>query len=94
MLGKRNRRAGAFSICHATVLAGFIVLAQVLGLGTADHKVHLSDSQSGHPSVPAQVCLPQGGGADAVGSCAVLMKATHKGATAIGIVVWSHGTRL
>jgi hypothetical protein len=94
MLGKRNRRAGAFSICHATVLVGFIVLAQVLGLGAADHKVHVSDSESRHPTMPTQVCLLQGGGADVVGSCAVLMKATHKSVAPIGIVVWTNGTEL
>lgn len=94
MLGKRNRRAGAFSLCHATVLAGCIALAQALGLGTVDHKVHLSQNDSRHLSVPAQVCLLYGGGSDAVGSCAVLMKATHKGVPPFRIVVWSHGTPL
>lgn len=96
MLGKRNRRARAFSICHATVLAGFIVLAQVLGLGASDHELRLSGSDTVGPLERAGIhrCSPALETGHTLESCAFVIKASQDGAGTVGVMIWRFGVRL
>jgi hypothetical protein len=58
MLRKRNRRVKVFSTCHAALLAAFIVLAQIMGLGSAHKEAQYSDRDTITPSAtpPYQQC--------------------------------------
>ena len=66
MLGKRNRRAKGFSTCHAVLLAAFIVLSQVLGLGNHERdfqgaaEADQSNSLAGSITVTVTEVLPNG----------------------------------
>jgi hypothetical protein len=96
MLGKRNRRAQAFSTCHAVLLAAFIVLAQLLGLGASDHGFQVSGQDVIDPlgATPVYGC---GEGSDSVGQvepCTLLLRATQDTSGSVGIVIWQFGARL
>ena len=96
MLGKRNRRARAFSNCHATVLAGFILLAYALGMGSRDHGPRLSEFGTVAPFKQSDLdrCSPANEMDDTLESCAFLIKVTIDGAATGTAVILRFGVRL
>lgn len=96
MLGKRNQRAGAFSICHATVLAGFIVLSQVLGMGASDHDLRLSGADTFGPfeRTGIQPCSSAFDTGHSLESCSFVIKAAQGSTGTVGVVIWRFGVRL
>jgi hypothetical protein len=96
MLGKRNHRARAFSICHATVLAGFIVLSQVLGMGASDHELRLSGSETVGPLERTGIhrCSSAYDTGHSFEPCGFVIKAAQGRTGTVGVVIWRFGVRL
>lgn len=96
MLGKRNRRAKGFSTCHAVLLAAFIVLSQVLGLGNheRDFQVSAQDALQSEVLVRAKGCAALEDAEAGGQGCALVFKYTPNGTAAVGVLVWQHGVDL
>lgn len=96
MLRKRNRRAGAFSTCHATVLAGFILLAHVLGLGPSEQGLRVSDVDAALPLQPSPIhrCAATTGTEITERSCALVTQVSQEGTRGLSIMIWTYGIRL
>lgn len=92
MLGKRNRRAHAFSICHAVLLAGFIALSQLLGLGGSDDGTKLSGRDAIAPAASdyAHRCAYSTSGQ----SCVFLLKASQAKSGSLDVLIWHFGIQL
>ncbi|WP_299789080.1 hypothetical protein [uncultured Marivita sp.] len=95
MLRKRNSRVQAFSTCHAALLAAFIVLAQIMGLGSAHKEARYSDRDTITPSaiLPYVQCSEIAETADN-GACGVIIRAKHDVNDHSGVVMWRFGVRL
>lgn len=95
MLRKRNRRVQAFSTCHAALLAAFIVLAQIMGLGSAHKEAQYSDRDTITPSAPLPYvqCSDIEQNVDN-GACGIIIRAKHDVSGQRGVVMWRFGVRL
>lgn len=95
MLRQRNLRTHTFSICHAVVLAAFIVLAQVIGLTSDDKGLRYSGQDVVDPVSSAPwTCLRSDAGDLEDQSCGSVIKTKQDVPEAANQAVGRFGTHL
>mgnify|MGYP001145162671 CR=1 FL=1 len=97
MLGKRNMRARAFSTCHAAILAGFIVVAHIMGFSKSGDDMHLSDQNVVSPIYDGAplICMASENASSGHHTCALFVKTdAHQGSASAATFIWRFGVRL